>query len=144
MPSANTKQYRPNRPGLSPFKKGPSHGAFSGSVPHAMNSMVMPFVLNGPRPFASRGRVPYSSTGKGFRSQYGYRAAASEVKPQFVMPKKQFKFLGQPVALSSSNASPLMSSSLDDSANALGNIFGIKSIKGIKSLVSYLTGGVSG
>lgn len=143
MSTAGTKPYRTSRPSLSPFKKSVP------SVPHAMNSMVMPFVLNGPRPFrggpAAAGRLPYSSSGKGYRSQYGYRAAASELKPQFVLPKKQFKFLGQPVALSSSNnPNPLMSASLDDSANALGNIFGIRSIKGIKSLVSYLTGGVSG
>lgn len=176
------KNYRPNqsRPSggpLSAFSKGPGKAASasvspysSSSVPHAMNSMAMPFVLAGPRgPFGSgpsghhRGhRLPYSASGKGFRSQYGYRAAASELKPQFVMPKgakgSTFKFLGQPVALGSSGGtgasgtvsaiSPLLSSAalaLEDGGNSsLGNIFGIRSIKGIKSLVSYLTGGVSG
>lgn len=175
------KHYRPNqsRPSggpLSAFTKGPGKGASSpasayssGSVPHAMNSIAMPFVLAGPRgPFGGhsghhRGhRLPYSATGKGFRSQYGYRAAASELKPQFVLPKgnkgSTFKFLGQPVSLGSSGSngasgtasaiSPLLSSAalaLEDGGNSsLGNIFGIRSIKGIKSLVSYLTGGVSG
>lgn len=176
------KHYRPNqsRPSggpLSVFSKGagknssPSVSPYSSaSVPHAMNSISMPFVLAGPRrPFGRpsshhRGhRVPYSATGKGFRSQYGYRAAASELKPQFVqLPNgskgNTFKFLGQPVALGSSGGngasatasaiSPLLTSAalaLEDGGNSsLGNIFGIRSIKGIKSLVSYLTGGVSG
>lgn len=120
------------------------------SIPQPMNSIAVPFVLAGPRPFGRR-PVGYA---KGFRSQYGFRAAASELKPQFAVHPKSikapFKFLGvQPVPLSSSpislgGASSGSSLTFDDSAGSLGNIFGIRSIKGIKSLVSYLTGGVSG
>lgn len=146
---------KPYRANFRPFNKKPSplkaSAYLSNTVPQAMTSMTVPYILTGPRPF--RGRVPYSATGKGFRSQYGYRAAASELKPQFAaMPAKStktFKFLGQPVALGSSNVSPLLAggspASFDlDSAGSLGNILGIRSIKGIKSLVSYLTGGVHG
>ncbi|KAI2811611.1 hypothetical protein BLOT_002789 [Blomia tropicalis] len=160
--SHSPKSYRPNRPNILPYrgksvpivKNVPNiMPQASLNVPYTMNSVPLPFVLTGPKPFTAR-RIPYSATGKGFGTQYGYRAAAaSELKPQFAsitQPIKQFKFLGQPVTLSSNNGSPLLapgvvsSNNNDDSSNALGNILGIRSIKGIKSLVSYLTGGVHG
>lgn len=153
-PSGGVRSHRPHssRPGLLgrrpvPYKKAKELSyptSSSGIVPHAMNSMSLPYFWSGASVFPSS-RVPYSSTGKGFRSQYGYRAAASELKPQFVSPKsKPFKFLGQPVSLTS-NSLLGASSAVDEGNNgSFSNIFNIRSIKGIRSLVSYLTGGISG
>lgn len=166
-----------------PYKKAKDLSAFPASmapsaIPYAMNSMLMPIFFTNPAsnapmaPFQNY-RMPYSGSGKGFRSQYGYRAAASELKPQFILPKpsKPFQFLTQPVSASqltsllggvgansltgsgnnnsgssSSNggSSGGILSSAADINGPFGNIFGIRSIKGIKSLVSYLTGGISG
>lgn len=123
------------------------------SIPYALNSMALPFVFSNPiSAIAPLGhmQVPYSSTGKGFRSQYGYRAAAaSELKPQFILPNS--KALASLLSGSNGQAGGGRPSSMTEPSPAvletkypLGNIFAIKPIKGIKSLMSYLTGGVSG
>lgn len=130
----------------------------------ALTSINVPFLFPSAS-FAFPRRIPYSQSHKGFYPVYGYRAASSELKPQFILPKgKAFKFLNQ--AKSPTNAADasnqlnqylLAAQSVGDEATSASslspttttqskfvNIFGIRSIKGIKSLVSYLTGGVAG
>ncbi|KAH9497533.1 hypothetical protein DERF_013512 [Dermatophagoides farinae] len=151
-----------------PYKKSnaaaSSSGSSGGSGPHAMNSMIMPFIYQSSNAQHNTNRSPHSTSSitrnKGFYPAYGYRAAASELKPQFILPKgKHFKFLHQkqqqkitPTDSSnlnlflspSSSTSSSSATTIDGGQRPLANIFGIRSIKGIRSLVSYLTGGVSG
>nr|XP_027206355.1 uncharacterized protein DDB_G0283357-like isoform X1 [Dermatophagoides pteronyssinus] len=169
QPSSSSSNYRSlfRKPSMPYKKSNTPSSTISGNGPHAMNSIIMPFIHPSPNGqhhhHHHHNRSP--SRNKGFYPVYGYRAAASELKPQFILPKgKHFKFLNQkqpklsPSSSSNSDSgsinlflSPSSSSSpvssittIDGNQRPLTNIFGIRSIKGIRSLVSYLTGGVSG
>jgi hypothetical protein len=115
---------RPIAPSMVAPPYGGGHGA------HVSPSLDIPYSGSGPFPSFNgigghsppvrpiRPRVPYSATGQGFRSQYGYRAAASEP-------------VGTQIAPNSNNP-------------VLSNLLNLNPIKGFRSLMSYLTGGING
>jgi hypothetical protein len=117
---------RPIAPSMIAPPYGGGHGA------HASPALDIPYSGSGPFPSFNgigghsspvrarpiRPRVPYSATGQGFRSQYGYRAAASEP-------------VGAQIAPNSNNP-------------VLSNLLNLNPIKGFRSLMSYLTGGING
>lgn len=129
--------------GVPPPPPPPASFGKDSSIPYALNSMAMPFIFSNPTSSALPPR-PYSATGKGFRSQYGYRAAAaSEPKPQFILPNS--KALASLLsATNSGEPAAAAAAAVLETKYPLGNIFAIKPIKGIKSLMSYLAGGVAG
>lgn len=79
----------------------------------------MPSQRPKPRP------LPYSANGEGFRSQYGYRAAASEISP-----------VSAAQTSSPSANSPVLSNLL--------NLSQLNPVRSFRSLMSYLTGGING
>ena len=87
--------------------------AMPGGRPFAVASPGMPK----PRP------VPYSVSGQGFRSQYGYRAAAaSEVSP----------------------VSAAQTSANGAGNSPIANLLNLNPVKSFRSLMSYITGGING
>ena len=132
--------------GMAPFRlKRPGFGKKQPKSPMqfaSLASVPLPaffYPMNKKQPMRP---VGYRFPSPGFMP--GPFGSASEIKQQFQpVPKPgkvgAFKFLSN----SNSGAESLSSvqSNSEDSANGLSNIFGIKPIKGIKSLVSYLTGG---
>jgi hypothetical protein len=120
----------PIRRPIAPSMIAPPYGGGQGA--HVSPTLDIPYSGSGPFPSFNgigghssplrarpiRPRIPYSATGQGFRSQYGYRAAASEP-------------VGAQIAPNSNNP-------------VLSNLLNLNPIKGFRSLMSYLTGGING
>lgn len=93
---------------------------YSPGRPFPYNNVASGMPVHRPRPRPQ----PYSASGQGFRSQYGYRAAASELSP-----------------VSSAQTSQPAGGT---NSPVLSNLLNLNPVKSFRSLMTYITGGING